>query len=327
MKAAWYERNGPAREVLIVGEQPDPQPAKGEVRVRLATSGVNPSDWKARMGIRPMLAPMVIPHSDGAGVIDMVGEGVSPQRIGQRVWVWNGQWKRVLGTAATMITLPEEQAVALPDATSFAAGACFGIPALTAYRAVTVDGSVKGQSVLVMGGAGSVGHYAIQCAKLLGARQIIATVSSPEKAERAKQAGADLVINYRTQDVVAEVLAATGNLGVDRVVEVDAAGHAGILPKLVRQDGLCVVYGTNTPQVTYDFVPMIMSGVAVRFFIVYELAREPRREAIATLTGWLEQGLLQHQIAAEFPLADIALAHEAVESGKLIGNVVISLPD
>src|SRR5918993_120670 len=172
MQAVWYEQNGPAREVLQFGEMPDPEPGPGEVRVLVRASGVNPSDWKTRSGSRPMVAPRVILHSDGAGIIDRVGAGVDPGRVGERVWIWNGQWKRAFGTAAKYIALPSEQAVALPESTSYEAGACLGIPALTAHRAVTVDGSPQGQRVLVAGGAGAVAHYAIQMAKLLGAAQV-----------------------------------------------------------------------------------------------------------------------------------------------------------
>ena len=178
MKAVWYERNGPARDVLEFGDVPDPVPGRGEVLVRVHASGVNPSDWKTRSGSRPMVAPRIIPHSDGAGVIEKVGPDVDPSRVGERVWIWNGQWKRPFGTAATYIALPSEQIVRLPDGTSFESGACLGIPALTAYRAVTTDRSPQGETVLVSGGAGAVGHYAIQFARLLGAAQIIATVSS-----------------------------------------------------------------------------------------------------------------------------------------------------
>lgn len=323
MKAVWYERNGPAREVLQYGDMPDPEPGPGEVRVRVHASGVNPSDWKTRSGSRPMVAPRVIPHSDGAGTIDRVGAGVDPARIGERVWLWNGQWKRPFGTAADFIALPSEQAVRLPDNTSFEAGACLGIPALTAHRAVTVDGSIAGQSVLVSGGAGAVGHYAIQMAKILGAARVIATVSSPEKAAHARRAGADEVINYRTEDVAARVHALTDGRGVDRIVEVDISGNAGLVPKIVAREGVCVVYGANTPQATFDFGPMIMSGAAVRFFIVYELSPEARRRGVDDLTRWLEEGRLQHTIAATLPLERTIEAHERVEQGKLIGNVVV----
>jgi NADPH:quinone reductase len=320
MRAAWYERNGPAREVLVVGTLPDPEPGHGEVRVRIAASGVNPSDWKTRSGSRPMAGPRVIPHSDGAGTIDRVGPGVPPSRAGQRVWIWNGQWNRPFGTAAEYITVPAEQAVPLPDGTTFEQGACLGIPALTAWRALTTDGGVAGKSVLVTGGAGAVGHYAIQFAKLVGATQVITTVSSEAKADHARAAGADEVVLYRTEPVVERVRAATRGKGVERVVEVDAAGNAALLPHLIAQDGLCVVYGTNGREVSYAFGPMIMAGVAVRFFIVYELAPGVRREGIGQLTGWLERGLVRHTIAARFPLDAIAEAHEAVERGSVMGT-------
>lgn len=327
MRAAWYEANGTARDVLRIGDMPDPEPGPGEVRVRvrLAASGVNPSDVKTRGGSRPMSGPRVIPHSDGAGTIDAVGEGVPAGRIGERVWIWNGQWKRPFGTAAEMIALPAEQAVPLPEAIGFAEAACLGIPALTAYRALATDGGVSGASVLVAGGAGAVGHYAVQMAKLMGARQVIATVSSPEKAEHATRAGADVAIDYRREDVAAKVREATGGAGVDRVVEVDAASNMKLLPQIVRRDGLCVVYGSARNEVVSEFGPMIMCGAAVRWFIVYELSPEARRDALETLGGWLREGRLRHALGGTFPLAEIAAAHEAVESGKVIGNVVLEI--
>lgn len=323
MHAAWYERTGPAREVLRTGDLPTPTPAPGEVLVRLATSGVNPSDWKARGGSRPMPGPRVIPHSDGAGTIEAVGEGVARSRIGARVWIWNAQWKRVEGTAAGYVALPEAQAVPLPDAASFEAGACLGIPALTAWRAVGTDGGVAGQSVLVSGGAGAVGHYAIQMARLLGARQVLATVSSARKAEHARAAGADAVIDYRAEDVVARVRDLTGGRGVDRVMEVDLATNAALLPAIVAADGLCVCYGSGRSEVALPFFPMILSGAAVRFFIVYELSPAARAAGIAQLTTWLEQERLGHAIGRVLPLDEIAAAHEASERGEVIGNIVL----
>lgn len=325
MKAAWYEHNGPARDTLVVGTMPEPNVGLGEVRVRVAASGINPSDCKTRAGSRPMPATRVIPHSDGAGVIDRVGEGVSPERIGERVWLWNAQWQRAHGTAAEWVSLPAEQAVQLPSGTSFEEGACLGIPALTALRAVTVDGSPEGQRILVTGGAGAVGHYAIQFAKLLGAAQVIATVSSPAKAEHARAAGADVVIDYRREDVVERVGRETDGRGVDRVVEVDAAANIHLLPRLIARDGLCVVYGSGKPDVTCAFGPMILAGAALRFFIVYELAPEIRRQLIAELTGWMEAGRIRHAVALSRSLDDIVAAHEAVESGSAMGNVVLRL--
>lgn len=324
MRAAWYERTGAAREVLVVGEMLTPSPGYGEVLVRLATSGVNPSDWKTRSGNRPMIGPRVIPHSDGAGIIEAVGEGVDHARIGERVWIWNGQWMRPFGTAAEYVALPSAQAARLPDNTSFEVGACLGIPALTAWRAVQVDGGVAGQMVLVTGGAGAVGHYAVQMAKLLGAAKVIATVSSPAKADHARAAGADAVVNYRTEDVPARVKELTGGRGVDRVVEVDLAANAALLPQLLRRDGHCACYGSGKAEATLPFGPMIIAGIAIRFFIVYELPEEARMEGLATLTRWLEEGRLQHTVGSVMPLDRIVEAHESVEQGRVMGNVVLT---
>ncbi|MBL6454006.1 NADPH:quinone reductase [Belnapia sp. T6] len=324
MRAVWYDRQGPAGEVLTYGELPTPSPGPGEVLVRLATSGVNPSDWKSRSGRgRPMTFPRVIPHSDGAGHIEAVGEGVPRQRIGQRVWTWNGQWKRPFGTAAEYIALPSEQAVPLPENVGFAEGACLGIPALTALHAVLTDGGVTGQRVLVTGGAGAVGHYAIQFARLLGAAQVIATVSGEAKAAHAMTAGADQTVNYRSEDVADRVLALTGGAGVDRVVEVDLTSGAPLLPRLMAPGGVCAAYGSNGPEATVTFGAAILKGIALRLFIVYELTSADRARAIGALTPWLERGLLQHAVAAHAPLAECAAAHDAVERGAYIGNLVL----
>ena len=324
MRAIWYERNGDASDVMTWGEMPTPSPGPGEVLVRLATSGVNPSDWKTRRGLsRPMAFPRIIPHSDGAGVVEAVGEGVDRARIGERVWVWNGQWKRAHGTAAEYVALPAAQAVPLPENTGFDAGACLGIPALTALHAVLTDGGVTGQRVLVMGGAGSVGHYAVQFARLLGAAQVIATVSSEAKAAHALAAGADATVNYRSEDVAARIAALTGGHGVDRVVEVDVTGNAKLYPQILTSFGLAAIYGANGAGAEIAFGPSILKGVGLRFFIVYELTDAQRATAIGTLQGWLRAGLLRHAIAARMPLKDCAAAHDAVEQGKLMGNLVL----
>lgn len=322
MKAVWYDRTG-GPEVLVHGELPMPSPAPGEVLVRLATSGVNPSDWKTRSGGRPMAFPRVVPHSDGAGTVAAVGEGVDRARIGERVWIWNGQWKRAFGTAAEFIALPSAQAVRLPDGTGFDAGACLGIPALTALHALLTDGGVSGRSVLVAGGAGSVGHYAIQFARLLGAARVIATVSSEEKAAHAMAAGADATIDYKREDVAERVPALTGGRGVDRVVEVDISGNAAAMPTILVPGGLCAVYGANAATAEIAFGPSIMKGIAFRFFIVYELDAAQRATALGALNGWLERGLVRHAIAARLPLAECADAHRAVQEGRYMGNLVL----
>src|SRR5689334_12241260 len=240
MRAAWYEKNGAAAEVLQVGEVETPQPGPGEVRIKLRTSGVNPSDVKNRAGTTRKIAfPRVIPHSDGAGEIDAVGAGVDKARIGERVWTWNGQWKRPFGTAAEYIVLPENQAVKLPAAISLEAGACLGIPALTAWHAVDIAGTQKGTTLLIAGGAGAVAHYAIQFAKARGAT-VITTVSSPEKAKVARAAGADHTIDYKTENVGERVQALVKG-GVDAVIELDLTANAHLLPAVLRPHGTLVV--------------------------------------------------------------------------------------
>lgn len=328
MQAAFYERTGPAAEVLSVAELPDPQPGPGEVRVRLRWSGVNPSDVKSRAGLRSrqLAFPRIVPHSDGMGVIDAVGAGVDAKRIGQRVWIWNGAWGRAHGTAAQFIVLPARQAVALPDGVSDEAGACLGIPALTALHAVRMAGGVQGQSVLVAGGAGAVGHYALQFARLLGARQVIASVSSDEKARIAREAGADLAVDYRRENLVERVREATGGRGVDRVIEVDIAANRLADLELLRPGGELVVYGSGQGEFALPFFPLIVKNLNLRFFIVYNLADQDRAQAEAVLADCLARGVLQHRIAQRLPLAQIAQAHELVESGRAIGNVVIELP-
>jgi NADPH2:quinone reductase len=227
MRAAYYERTGLAKEVLNIAELPTPAPGPGEVRIKISWSGVNPSDVKSRAGIRTKNLPFqrIIPHSDGSGTIDLIGDGVSPARLGERVWVWNAAWIRPFGTAAQYVVLPSNQAVLLPNNVDLAAGACLGIPAFTAYHAVTMNGGVSNKVVLVAGGAGAVGHYAIQFAKIKGARRIIASVSGPEKAILAREAGADIVLNYRTEDLLAAIREVTSGQGVDRIIEVDFAAN------------------------------------------------------------------------------------------------------
>jgi len=328
MRAAFYEQTGPAREVLQLADLTTPEPGPGEVRVRLASSGVNPSDVKSRAGLRSkdLPFPRVVPHSDGAGVIDRLGDGVPAARVGERVWVWNAAWKRAGGTAAQYVVLPALQAVALPPGVPFDAGACLGIPALTALHAVRMDGGVAGKSVLVTGGAGAVGHYAVQMAKLCGARQVFATASSDEKAMLALQAGADQVIDYRHEDVAAHVLGLTGGQGVERVIEVDFAANVAASLAALRTDGDIVVYGSSKPEIPVPFFPSILKNVRLRFFIVYNLGAADRAAAVGQLSAWLREGRLQHVIAARLPLDSIAEAHELVESSRAAGNVVLQIP-
>ncbi len=327
MRAAYYERTGPAGEVLRQGELPTPAPGAGELRVRVAWSGVNPSDVKSRAGTRTRTLPFprIVPHSDGSGVIDAVGEGVERRRIGERVWLWNAAWGRAQGTAAEFIAVPAQQAVRLPDGVDLEAGACLGIPALTACHAVTVDGGVRDQAVLIAGGAGAVGHYAIQLAKLRGARKIIATVSSQAKAELALAAGADHAINYKTASLVQECHELTQGTGVDRIIEVDLAVNVGADLQMLRPEGTIVVYGSGGGEIAVPFVPAILKMARFSFFIVYNLNAGDRRRAETELTRLLAERRLTHNIAARLPLERIAQAHELVEQGRAVGNVVLEV--
>ncbi|RPI96766.1 MAG: NADPH:quinone reductase [Chloroflexi bacterium] len=327
MQAAYYDRTGSASDVLCIAELPTPVPGPREVRVRVVWSGVNPSDVKSRAGTRTKTLPFphIIPHSDGAGVIDGVGPNVPSARIGERVWIWNAAWMRPFGTAAQYVVLPSEQAVALPQNTDLAAGACLGIPALTAYHAVTADGGVKNKHVLIAGGAGAVGHYAIQLARIKGARQIIATVSGPQKAALAREAGADVVLNYRTDDLPAAIDQATNGLGVDRIVEVDFAANINTDIAVLRQDAEVIVYGSGVPEISVPYSPAIRKGVHLYFFIVYNLDPAVRERAIADLTALLEGNQLIHNIAARLSLEQIAEAHDLVERGRVNGNIVLEV--
>lgn len=323
MRAAYYEKNGPARDVLQVGDMESGEPGPGEVRVRLATSGVNPSDVKSRAGLSRTIAfPRVIPHSDGAGEIVRVGAGVSASRVGERVWVWNGQWRRAFGTAAEDIVLPAEQAVRLPAGTSLEAGACLGIPVYTAWQAVEYAGIGEGSTVLIAAGAGAVGHYAIQLAKLKKAT-VLTTISSPAKAELAKHAGADHVIDYKREDVGERVMAISQKRGVDAVIEMDLAANAKLLPGVLRPDGIVAVYGGSAPEPAIPFQFLLQNSITLRFFLVYLMPKALRERATADITRLLEQNALIHNVAQTFALSDIVAAHEAVESGKAMGNVVV----
>lgn len=324
MYATFYERNGSARDVLHFGEVETPAPPAGEVRVRLKTSGVNPSDVKARQGtIRKIAFPRVTPQSDGAGVIDAVGAGVPSSRVGERVWIWNGQWKRPFGTGAQYIVVPSAQAVPLPEAIGFEVGACLGIPALTARHAVALSQIGEGSNVLISGGAGAVSHYAIQFARLRGAT-VITTVSSELKAELAREAGADHVIDYRRENVGERVMQATGGRGVESIIEMDLTANANLIPAVIRQHGNVIVYGTGfEASIPAGFC--LIQGITFRFFLIYEIAKAERDAAISEITDLLRQGRLRHNVAAAFPLQDSVAAHEAVESGKIPGNVVLTI--
>jgi NADPH:quinone reductase len=326
MKAVWYDRQGPASEVLQQGELPTPEAGPGQVRVRLRASGVNPADCNRRAG-RGFAQdfPRIIPNSDGAGLVDAVGDGVDPAWLGKRVWLYNGQRGRAFGTAAQWIALAADLVTELPADVDFAAGATLGIPCMTAHRCVFLAGPVQGRTILVTGGAGAVGHYAIQLARWAGAR-VIATVSSEGKAEHASAAGAEHVVNYRTEDVAARVLALTDGTGVDHVVEVEFGGNLAATLRLVRNNGSIAAYastGERNPVV--PFYELMRRNLSVHAVMLPTSPLEARRRAQSDITRWLESGPRLLTVAARFPLDETARAHEAVERGGKRGTVVVEI--
>ncbi|NKB58124.1 MAG: zinc-binding dehydrogenase [Alphaproteobacteria bacterium] len=327
MRAAWYEQLGPARDVLTVGDIETPSPQAGEVLVKLAASGINPSDVKKRAGWHggTLEYERIAPHSDGAGVIEAVGADVPEDRIGERVWIFNGQRFRALGTAAEYIALPAEQAVPLPDAVDFGAGACLGIPACTAHYALFWQGPLDGLTVLVQGGAGAVGQYAIQLAALAGAR-VIATVSSPEKAAMARNVGALETIDYRKEDVVAAVQDFTDGAGVDHIVEVHFGANFETDAEILKPRGVIAAYSsTRAPRFDFDYYALGYKGARVAFVQAYLLNEAERAAAIVDLTRFMESGELRHDTRHRFPLDRIADAHELMESGTALGNIVLEI--
>ena len=331
MKAAWYEQTGPAAIVLRLGELAAPQPGPGEVLVRVHASGINPSDTKMRDGWRntAMAFPRVVPLCDGAGEVVAVGLGVDRALMHARVWVYNAtalyDASRAMGTAAQYCALPAEQVVPMSAGTDYVQGACLGVPACTAHRAVFSDGPVSGQTILVQGGAGCVAHYAIQFASLAGAR-VITTVSSVQKAAHACAAGAQDAILYTQEDVVHRVRDLTGAQGVDRIIEVDLGANLSVDVQIIKTNGHIASYSsTSVPEPVFPYYPLAYKGVNLRLVQGFNLPSEARAAAIRDITDWCERGLLQHAVGAIFPLDQITLAHEAVAQRTVLGNVVLRI--
>ncbi len=324
MRAVWYDRQGAADEVLVRGELPTPEAGHGEVRVRLEASGVNPSDTYRRRGPPAMEYPRVVTNSDGAGVVDQIGPGVPERWLGKRVWLYNGQRNgRWQGTAAEYIALSSDLVTELPDHVSFAEGATLGVPGMTAHRSVFVAGPVQGKTLLVTGGAGAVGHYAVQLATWAGAR-VIATVSSPEKAERARAGGAAQIIDYRREDVAARVLAITDGIGVDHIVEVDFGGNLAASLHCVRVNGSIAIYATNgdrEPRVPVR--DLMQKNLSVYSMSLAGVPHADRRRAQSDIAGWTASPGRILSVAARFPLYETAAAHKEVERGGKIGTVVV----
>jgi NADPH:quinone reductase-like Zn-dependent oxidoreductase len=326
MRAALYRRFGPARDVLVMEDIAVPAPAAGELRVRVHASAVNPSDVKTRAGqSRPLTADYQVPGSDGAGVIDAVGDGVSPSRIGERVWVFNAAFLRPHGTSAEYCVVPAAWAQPLPDAIDFAEGACLGIPVMTAHLCLFSDGPITGQTVLVTGGAGVVGHYAIQLAKWGGAR-VVTTVSSEAKAAHALAAGADLVLDYRNDDLAARLQDFTAGHGVQRIVEVDLGANLPVSCSVIAQGGTIASYASmGVPEPALPFYKLAVRNVTLRNVLMYTMPERLRREALTDIPRWIADGRAQFAVAGRFPLAAVVDAHLAVEAGRKIGHVIVDV--
>ena len=324
MKAIWYDRTGPAREVLQYGDLPTPTPGQGQALIRIKASGVNPSDVGMRGGPAPMAYPRITPNSDGAGIVEAVGPGVSSSWVGKRVWFYNGQRNgRAFGSAAEYIELDTDLLSVLPDSVSFAEGATLGIPCMTAHRALFLAGPVQGRTVLVTGGAGAVGHYAVQLAVWAGAT-VIATVSSEEKAERARAGGAHHVIDYRREDVAARVRELTDGQGIHHVVEVDFGGNIASTLASIAMNGSLAYYATKGAP-----TPVVPAGAAMGLNLMIHGVYLPvsphqaRKRAQQDITRWIGTGERILSVAGRFPLADCAGAHELVEAGGKVGTAVV----
>jgi len=329
MRAVYYERKGPAAKVLVPGELSDPEAGPGEVRVRIHFSGINPTDTKLRGGwdgSMEMPFPRVIPHQDGAGVIDAVGPGVPRSRIGERVWVYEAQRGRAFGTAAEYVAIPSENAVTLPEGASFETGACLGIAGMTAHRCLFQDGGIQGQTVLVAGGGGAVGHAAIQLAKWGGAR-VATTVSRHGQDKVAREAGADLVVNRKTEDAAARIKAFTRGLGLDRVVEVAFEANLELNRAVLKANGVISTYSSGPPDSAprIPFTAIMRQGITVHFILVYVMPRDAHQLAARDLNAALEAGHYRSHVARVFALGETAAAHGAQESGGTVGKILIGL--
>jgi NADPH:quinone reductase len=324
MKAAWYEKQGPAREVLTVGEMPDPMPASGEVRIRVSASGINPGDIKKREDAfgYGMPYPRIIPHSDGAGRVDQVGEGVSPEWVGRSVWCFGAQSYRPFGTAAEFTVVPVEQAVPMPAKVSQEQGACLGIPGITAHRAVHVAGSVNGRTVLVQGAAGSVGMCAVQLARQAGAH-VIGTVMTPSEEETASDAGAQEVV--RNDHELISRLKTLAPDGIDHIVEVAFGANVGADIDLLKMGGSIATYATNVATPTIPFWLMVFKNIRLFFLGSDDFPKDAKIAAARDLNAALEAGWSGFEIAERIPLAEIARAHELVEHPTRRGRIVVTV--
>lgn len=332
MLAATYTRTGPAADVLMVGERPDPVAGPGEVLVRVRASGINPADVKRRAGWNGMAMehPLVIPHTDGAGEIVDVGQGVERARIGERVWLWNAQGGygtagRAFGTAAELIAIDAGQAVRLAEAWDFTVGACLGVPAMTAFRAVHADGPVDGQTILVNGAAGAVGHCAVQIAAAGGAR-VIGTAGGDAAAAHVLAGGAFAAIDRKREDVAARVMELTAGQGVDRIVEVDFASNMALDAAVLKPNGTVASYSSSSdPTPVLPYYAFQSKGANLRFIQGFAIPARARREGEALLSRLAAEARLSIAVARTYPLSAIARAHADVERGGHLGNIVVTI--
>lgn len=324
MKAAWYETQGAARDVLTVGEMDDPQPRAGEVRIRIAASGINPGDVKKRQDAYGygMPFPRIIPHSDGSGIVDATGEGVATEWIGRRVWCYGAQTYRPFGTAAQYTVVPLAQSAPLPDAVSFEQGACLGIPVITAHRAVHAGGSVAGKTVLVQGGAGAVGATAVQLAHRAGA-YVIAVVRSESQQNTAARMGADEVL--LSDETLAERIKKIAPAGVDHIVEVAFDANISLNVEVLAHGGSIASYASNSFTPEIPFWLMVFSNVRLFFIGSDDVPAAAKAEAAGAINQAFEAGWQGLEIAARFPLDAIAQAHEFVEHPPRPGRVIVTL--
>jgi len=324
MKAAWYERQGAARDVFIVGQMDDPHPGSGEVRVRVAFSGVNPGDVKKRedaFGVG-MAYPRVIPHSDGSGTVDAVGDGVSREWIGRRVWCYGAQSYRPFGTAAQYTVVPLKQAVALPEGIPLEQGACLGIPGITAHRAVHVAGRVDEGTVVVQGGAGAVGACAVQFAHQAGAR-VIATCRAESDKAIAARAGADEVL-LTTENLVERIRALAPD-GVDHIVEVAFGANIKTDTEVLAQGGSIATYATNAPMPEIPVWQLVFVNARLFFVGSDDVPADAKIEATRAINAALESGWQGLDIGEVVPLDQIARAHELVEHPAKPGRVIVAI--
>lgn len=322
MRAAIYDHRG-ASDVLRVTDVPTPGPGVGEVRVRLQVAAVNPTDWKSRKGSGDLPFAFQVPGQDGAGVIEAVGPGVDLARIGERVWVFHAAWQRQWGTAAQYTVVPDRQAVRIPLGTDTSQAAALGIPYITAYGCLFGDGPIDGRTVLIHGGAGAVGHAAIQLAVRAGAH-VITTVSSPAKADLAEDAGAHVIVNYQDADAVDQVRRAA-RAGVDRVIEVNLTENLPLDLAVLVPHGVIVTYAADAPDPTVPVRELMFGNTTLRFAIVYSFTPAIIEAAKAEITAALDDGSLRPLPFMRFTLEQVAAAHDTVES-RAVGKVLIDLP-